>query len=299
MQLFYALNRDEKLEFKDISKLYSEWIDKTFELFLFNIYCNTEICKLSVDDGKKRKSKHLPKDIDKVFTAKLFENELIQSVANNATLNRKFKKLDFDNKVNRDYLSKIYDEYAKSEAYQKYILEGDSKEAHLETILDLYRSCRSSELYNEMMDDNYYNWSDDKSLVVGTFKKFIKAQPEEEKYFESLYPDAETVDEFGRNLLESTHKDFEKLGEIINPVIENWDHERVAILDALMLKMAVSEMLNCSSIPGKVTLNEYVEVSKKYSTPKSKEFINGVLDKILKTLTEKGEIKKEGRGLVD
>jgi N utilization substance protein B len=85
----------------------------------------------------------------------------------------------------------------------------------------------------------------------------------------------------------------------IEPTLKNWDAERVAILDMVMLKMALCELLHFPTIPTKVTLNEYVEISKLYSTDKSKEFINGILDRLMKELLEKGRIVKEGRGLIE
>jgi len=94
----------------------------SFELYLFNIYVITEICKLSLADVERRKKKHIPKDIDKAFTAKLYENETIQSIVTDKKLIKKFEKLDFENRVNPDYLSKIYDEFSKLEAYETFIL---------------------------------------------------------------------------------------------------------------------------------------------------------------------------------
>ena len=89
------------------------------------------------------------------------------------------------------------------------------------------------------------------------------------------------------------------LENLINPVLENWDSERVAIIDMILIKMGIVEMMNIKTIPTKVSLDEYVELSKNYSTDKSKEFVNGVLDKLLKNLIEQGHIIKEGRGLLE
>ena len=131
-------------------------------------------------------------------------------------------------------------------------------------------------------------------------KKTLKELPEvEATHFKAYYPDDETCKEFGEVLLTDTHKKDEELLKVIKPALENWDHERLAVIDMILLKMALVEFLECVTIPTKVTLNEYVEVSKMYSTPKSKDFINGILDKLLKDLEEEGKINKEGRGLVN
>lgn len=299
MQLLYALNRDELLTAKDLKKTYSDWIKMSYDLLLMNIYSVKEICKLALADAEKRKSKHLPKDIDKAFTPKLYENELIQSIVDDKKLAKKFADLNFESAVNKEYLSKIYDEFSKTEEYENFILTETSREGYVEIILELYRLCRNNEFFNEMLEDHLFNWKDDKSLVIGAFKKYIKAMPQDAGHFESFHPDDETIKDFGELLLNKTSTTDEELTSIISPVIKNWDNERVAVIDMILLKMGVIEMLHCKTIPEKVTINEYVEVSKKYSTPKSKEFINGVLDKISVTLNEDGKIEKEGRGLTN
>ena len=155
-------------------------------------------------------------------------------------------------------------------------------------------------MYNEVIGDAYLNWVDDKSLVIGAVKKVLKALPVEGVTFlDEYYPDDETIKEYGETLLNRTFKGDEALLGIIKPILTNWDHERLALIDMILLKMAACEMLEFPTIPAKVTLNEYVEVAKLYSTDKSKEFVNGVLDNLMKQLEDEGKLKKEGRGLVD
>ncbi|MCL4127407.1 UNVERIFIED_CONTAM: hypothetical protein GTU68_017567 [Idotea baltica] len=113
----------------------------------------------------------------------------------------------------------------------------------------------------------------------------------------SHYPSDETVNEFGFQLLEKTITGDETLLKYIQPTLNNWDSERLAIIDMILLKMATCELMGFPSIPTKVTINEYVDLAKHYSTAKSKEFINGVIDRIMKDFTESGLIQKEGRGL--
>ena len=149
------------------------------------------------------------------------------------------------------------------------------------------------------MEDQYSNWLDDKSLIVGSVKKTIRSLPGEEVFYEAYRPTADTIEEFGQELLHSVYYDDEELLEMISPVLNNWDADRVAILDMVILKMAISELTSFPTIPTKVTLNEFVEISKLYSTDKSKDFINGILDRLLKQLIKDGKISKEGRGLQD
>ena len=148
-----------------------------------------------------------------------------------------------------------------------------------------------------MTEDRYNNWADDESLVMGAMKKTLKAMPLSGPFYQEHEPSDDTVSEFGAALLTRTAQEDAALLNEIQPMLKNWDADRVAILDMIMLKMALCELLHFPTIPTKVTLNEFVEISKSYSTDKSKEFINGILDRLMKKLLEEGRIVKEGRGL--
>jgi len=148
------------------------------------------------------------------------------------------------------------------------------------------------------MEDHYGTWQDDKSVVVGSVKKTLKRVPElDDAFIKDFYPSDETVNEFGFQLLVRTLQGDQALLDLITPTLKNWDSERLAIIDMILLKMATCEFTGFESIPTKVTINEYIDIAKNYSTAKSKDFINGVLDRIMKDLEEAGSIKKSGRGL--
>lgn len=298
MQTLFALNCDQELTFENAKKTYWKSIERSYHLLLFNLFVLTEITRVAIDDGKKRKSKHLPSDLDKIFTPKFYNNDLIQSLANSTSLNKEFERLGFTNSVDTDLFKKMYKGFSKKDEYSNYLK--DENGSHIDIMLELYRYCRSNEIFTEIMEDAFINWNDDKSLVIGALKKCLKSLPSDDNdFYKSHYPDAETVKEYGEALLIKTYSDDESLLELIKPLLKNWDHDRLAVIDMILIKMAIIEMLNFETIPTKVTLNEYVEVSKMYSTPKSKDFINGILDKILKDLTEDGKIVKKGRGLVE
>ena len=203
-------------------------------------------------------------------------------------------------KVDKDHFKTIYFDFSKEDAYIQFVSKETDKEENLEMLLELFRFCRRSEFFNEIIEDQYANWEDDKSLIIGTIKKILKELPnDDENFFMVYYPDADTCKDYGEFLLLKTFEDDTALLNMIQPVLQNWDAERVAILDMIMIKMALCEFIYCPTIPTKVTLNEYVELAKNYSTSKSKEFVNGILDKLLNELTAKGLINKEGRGLLD
>lgn len=300
MQLLYSKDRDDSLNDRDLVNSYKNGIQRSYELFLFSIYVLSRITKNAKEDLEKRSSKHLPSDYDKAFTDKLHSNDLIQDIVNNKSLQKKFDSLGFANMVNEDYTKKIYVAFAKTDHYKTYITEGKTREDHIELLLELYRFCRQNEFFNEILEDAYFNWLDDKSLVVGAIKKYLKSLPSpDNSSFNNFFPEDETVKDFGENLLSQSLKNRQEIMNYIIPVLENWDHERLAIVDTILLRMALCEMLHFPTIPGKVTLNEYVELAKNYSTAKSKEFINGILDKLMKDLDSEGKLVKEGRGLVE
>jgi len=154
-----------------------------------------------------------------------------------------------------------------------------------------------------LFDEQDLNWVENKTIVKSLVNKTIKifGEPEGEEDVRLLDLSANWEDDkaFFEDLYYQTLQDDEKYEAMVATSVKNWDVERVALLDKIILKMALCEMHIFRSIPVKVTINEYIEISKLYSTPKSKQFINGVLDKMAQELTTKGDIRKSGRGLID
>lgn len=300
MQQLYSLNQDKELTFKDIKSAYRHSLLNAFHLYLLNLYSIIKVCSLAVEDATNRKKKHLKSEEDLKFSDKLYTNPLVKSLATNQFLQKRLKTDRIGEGIDEDIFRKIYKEFTKEEKYVKYIMEDDTSSENLvELLLELYRVCRRNELFNEIMDDHYSGWPDDKSLVIGAVKKTLKVLPSQADFISEHLPDDETVTEFGETLLDKTYQSNSELDQLIKPVLVNWEAERIAIIDLILIKMAITEMVNIKTIPPKVTLNEYVELAKMYSTDKSQEFVNGVLDRLLKDLQEENKIIKEGRGLLD
>lgn len=299
MQLLYSQSRDEQVTKSQLLRAYDESVEASFELLMFTLYVFVAVARCAVDDANKRKSKHRPTEEDTIFTSRLYDNTLLQSLATNPTLVNAFDKYHFASKADRDFCLRQYNEFAKLEPYKTYLVGPSSSEADMEVLLELFRFLRKDEYFNEVVEDHFANWNDDQSLVIGAMKKVIKALPVEGNFLDEHYPDKETAEEFGKTLLQKVCENEDFIRTMVDPTLKNWDPERVAVIDMILLIMAVAEFLFFPTIPTKVTLNEYVEVSKLYSTPKSKDFINGVLDRMMKTLKAEGRIQKEGRGLID
>jgi N utilization substance protein B len=300
MQLLYMLNRDEQLTPKDVVKMYKEGTWKAFELYIFQLYVLLRVAQYAEKDAEIRAAKFLPTDNDKAFDPRLSTNDCTKSLANHVDFLNLVKKYQINVGIDEDHIRSLYQSFTATQEYKDYLaIENPVTADNAKVMLDLYRFLASSDLYSDMSEDRYNNLADDESLVSGAMKKTLKNFPVSGKFFEEHEPSDATVLEFGEELLRKTCSEDQKLFADIEPTLKNWDAERVAILDMIMLKMALCELLHFPTIPTKVTLNEFVEISKIYSTDKSKEFINGILDRLMKELLEKGRIVKEGRGLIE
>ena len=298
MQMLYTMSRDKDLSLNQVLNHYRKSIKKSFDLYLFNVLQMTEVAKYSHKDAEKRASKHLPSVEDKAFTPKIYDNELMQSIVNNKCFWDLLKSRKVNELLENDTNLKYYVDFSESDEYKAYLTQSeDSEQHHKDIFLQLYRFCYSNEAFDDEMESSFPAWLDDKSLIMGSMKKTIKGLPATEDFCEAYRPTDETTVEFGEVLLEKVVTDNDDLLAIIEPALKNWDADRVAIIDMILLKMALSELISFPSIPTKVTLNEFVEISKLYSTDKSKDFINGILDRLMKQLDKDGKIKKEGRGL--
>ncbi|SNR73447.1 transcription antitermination factor NusB [Hymenobacter mucosus] len=152
------------------------------------------------------------------------------------------------------------------------------------------------------IEEDDLNWEENRSIVKNLVVKTIKMLDEaadENLELMSLSANWKEDREFAESLYQQTLQDDEKYEKLIAESVQNWDVERVALTDKILLKMALCEMHLFRAIPVKVTINEYIEISKIYSTPKSKQFVNGILDKLAQDLTASGAIRKSGRGLLD
>ena len=298
MQLLYAMTNDNELKTSEILKLYNQRIQQSYNLYLFNLATTGTVSDFAKKDKEKRITKLLPTDADVNFLPKLAINELTSSINQHEDFARELTINDIDVDLDESTIKSVYSEFTKTKEYKTYQENQDSKaEDDKAVLLALYKFCLSNELFEDVVDDRYSNWEDDKSLVVGAIKRTIKALPLVNETYEQFRPNHETTQEFGAVLLENVLEKNNDLLDIIKPNLKNWDADRVAIIDMILLKMAIAELLNFPSIPTKVTLNEYVEIAKSYSTDKSKDFINGILDRLMKKLEQDGQISKQGRGL--
>ncbi len=298
MQMLYSMSQDKTLVVEDVIRRYRLSIEKSYDLYLFTLLSLIRTAEYANHDKAKKMAKLLPSDQDKSFTAVLAENPAILSLSQNEGLNDLFRRRKLKNRMEQDNIRLFYQELVKTEEYKQYSRQTTfADQDHIEMLLLLFKLLVNNEGYNDFLEDNFSNWIDDESLVVGAVKKTLKALPADSGFYLEHKPTGETVEDFGEELLRQVIEEDTDLLALIEPTLRNWDVDRVAVIDMILLKMAVCELTSFPSIPTKVTLNEFVEISKLYSTDKSKDFINGILDRLMKQLEEAGKIKKEGRGL--
>jgi transcription antitermination protein NusB len=300
MQLLYMLNRDEQLTFPDVVKQYNDGIWKAYELYLYHLWLQLKVSQYAEKDAVNKAAKLLPSEEDKVFKPILYSNPCTQSLANHVGFLNSVAQYKLNEGIDDDLVRKLYQDFSDTPEYKTYLaLSEPSNDDHVKMQLELYRFLSNHDLFIEMTEDRFTNLQDDESLVVGAIKKSLKSMPVSGEFYKEHAPSDETVREFGEQLLRKTCQEDAALFNHIDPTLKNWDSERVAILDMIMLKMALCELLHFPTIPTKVTLNEFVEISKVYSTDKSKDFINGILDRLMKKLQKEEQIVKEGRGLIE
>ena len=300
LDLLFAKGLDESLTYNEALNRYNNGLRKSYELYLYSLQQLVATARQARRDARQRKAKLRPTEADATFDARLYDNELVRSITTNEELQKLVKRHQIDVLIDEDIARKVYQEYVESKEHQAYQdTEQPTQEDHIKALLRLYRASLDNEVYQDYLDDRYYNWEQDKSLIIGAIKKTIKSLPLTAREVLEYEPGEEATRDLGEELLGYAFKQDEDLIELIKPNLKNWDINRIATIDLCLIKMALCELMYFPSIPTKVTINEYVDISKSYSTPKSKEFINGILDSLNKQLQEEGRVVKSGRGLVE
>ncbi len=211
-------------------------------------------------------------------------------------------KLPFTWSKHGEMFSHIFKDIVQYDFFIEYnIFDHPTAEQQKEFLTNLYEFLFNEfELFDSAMEEEYVFWNDDSADILKTIVKHIDHFYTAGKLKFELINNKQKEDiEFGKELFEKCIIEKESLDELTQKNSPNWDPERLTLTDMLMLRMALCEFLHFETIPPKVSINEYLDIAKAYSTPKSHLFINGVLDKLRITLSESGKIKKTGRGLVN
>jgi N utilization substance protein B len=303
MQTIYAFKGGESDDFSPNQKFLLFSIDNMYNLYLLIISLLIEVQKRAEEDLQKKQNKHLATAEDRNPNRKFVNNEVLLQLSENLQLKNQLEANKIDHwSLDSEYVDVIFKAITSSDLYKTYLQTRTSDfREDKEFIVDIFKDviAPNEKLY-EYIEDKNLTWLDDLPTINTTILKLLrKAKPSnpDNHFVPKLYKDSEDK-QFAIDLFKKTILNRTALNKEIELKTQNWDSDRIANVDFVLLQMAICELKNFPSIPVKVTINEYLEIAKEYSTPKSSVFINGILDKLVKEYQENGTLNKIGRGLV-
>lgn len=277
-------------------------IDRIYDLYLYLILSFAEVkvhAERKIEEGK---NKMRPSDEELSPNLKLVDNKII-SILENSTELRKIAegaKINWVGDEHQEMFRKMMNHIKESETYFEYMNNGEQGfEEDRAFAIELFKEeiANFSGIYS-FFEEKSIHWLDDIDLACNMVVKTIKNFSEEgENEILPLYKDKKDEQEFVKMLLKGTIEKNLESEKLIDELTSNWELDRIAKMDVILMKMAIAELQIFTNIPAKVTLNEYIEISKFYSTPKSNGFINGILDQAIGRLEKEGKMSKIGRGL--
>ncbi|MBU2929945.1 transcription antitermination factor NusB [Winogradskyella psychrotolerans] len=303
MQSMYAFKGTESDDLIKEQKFLLHSLDSMYDLYLALLALLTELHKKSKDHNEKRQNKLVKSDADKNLNLKFQENQLLHLISSNKMLQEtiEYRKLNYWD-LDFEYVDILFKAILKSDIYEAYTADSETSfKKDKSFIIDVFTEiiAPNEKLY-DFFEDKKLTWVDDLPVVNTAMLKVLrklKLTSPETALLPDLYKDDDDK-EFAIELFKKTFLNSSKFAEEISKKTTNWDAERLASLDGVLLKMALCEFQKFPSIPHKVTINEYLEIAKEYSTPKSSLFINGILDKIVKEYQSENIHLKTGRGLM-
>lgn len=306
LQILYGFFQSEDQDTLKSEKVLFSSIEKMYDLYIYFMLTFEEMVNFAERRIEDRKNKVSPSHDDLHPNMKFVENQVFQTLMKNIELKRssEVRKVNWVGAVKNDLMRKLFVTISKSETYLRYMETTDTTfEEDKEFAVKLFKTeIANFDLLHDYFENESIYWLDDIDLVCSMVLKTIKQmQHDSDANMEliPLYKDEDDERQFITTLFRTTLKNDKENDKLIDELTQNWDLDRIAKMDIILLKMAITELQALSSIPKKVTLNEYIEISKWYSTPKSQVFINGILDKAMELLEKDGKVKKSGRGLVN
>ncbi len=304
LQSLYAYFQSNSGDIRQHEKNLLHSIDMVYEMYIWMLSLISEIIGYAAIDAEERANKFLPTEEDLNADVKLLSNRFVLALAQNNEYLTALKKYKVSWGFEPELIKSLFIILKSTPEYLEYLKKTDDT---LYTDKDIIKFIfkkviLKSQIAEQVFEDKFIYWPVDKevlqALIAKTFKNFSNDDYKQNKLAE-VTGNWEEDREFIVSLFEQSiryNNDYQKL---ISDKTKNWEPDRIAMMDTLLMKMAITEFVNFSSVPVKVTINEYLEISKEFSTPKSNTFINGILDKILFELKEQHKINKIGRGLME
>ncbi len=272
-------------------RLLQKQTDASRHLFIYLLYVLTEIGRYSETDALKRASKNLPSAQDLNVNTKLSGNEFLWKILESASF-KKAVNVDKPNLIadSSNQIKKLYQKLAETDEYKNYIsLQSRERKSEKDIITFIFTDLMlPDESFTSHVEEHFTNWDDDAEMMSQLMLNFLQ-KPGNYNVQEMV---SKEKWDFAKNLLTTSLEKRDYALELIKPKLKNWDAERIAVLDMILMEMGVCELLFFETIPTKVTINEYIDLAKAYSTPQSGHFVNGILDGIHKDLLSQNKIHK-------
>lgn len=301
-QILYAQFSKKEVDFSAAYSELQKSANKTQDLYFLILRLMVEMKEFGLNRIEINKNKQLATAEDLAPKTAFVDNKIL-SIIENSLQYQRFERANIHNWSNHeDIIEKSYQALVKSEVYKDYLNKPEQSLKDDKQIITyiLEVIIGESEEMIDALEEMCIYWTEDFEFVINNVLKLIRTLKEtdaEDKLFSNVYKN-EDDKQFAYNLLKYTLQDHKKHVDLIEKYSKNWEIERIMQVDTLLMEMALTELINMPSIPVKVSLDEYIELSKYYSSEKSKIFINGILDKVISELKSSEKINKAGRGLI-
>lgn len=284
-------------------------IDSIYDLYIYLLSALLETTDIARNLMTDARLKFLPTQEEINPNTKFIDNLFIHQLNANRDLRKHINRLKINWADDKDLFRRLFINFRETDTYINYMTSKESGyKEDKEIIVNLLTTgLLASDPFVSLFEEKNIYWTDDMDTAVMMVLKTVKKWSKSTDEFQTLPPLLVSPDEEGDDLIQDfvlklfrkTIINSEEYAVLIAKYADNWEFDRIAILDVILFKMALAEFMEFPSIPVKVTINEYIEISKEYSTPKSRQFINGLLDKIAVDLKKEGKINKMGRGLIE
>jgi len=291
MQAIYTLSTlEQSVKPGEPVKLLRKHFDQSQELFLYLTYFLTEVAGYAETDAYVRSTKHLPTKEDLNVNTKIAGNEILWRIKEDLSYQQEIAKAKPGQRLDKELVKKIYLQLVDTPEYKQYISTDERNSKDEKAILEFIfnQLLLPNDAFIAHLEENFMNWDDDADMVVQLIDGLLQ-KPNAINFGEVISPDKW---DFAKSLITTVLEKQEHLETFIIPKLKNWDAERIATLDMIIMKMGVAEFLYFETIPPKVTINEYIDIAKEYSTQQSGQFVNGILDNIHKELVQQGKLQK-------
>jgi transcription antitermination protein NusB len=296
MQALYSFFQHEKADMAFFEKELFKSLDKIFELYLSILALLDDLHHVSLVMVDENKNKHLPNQSDLNPNLKFVNNALLVSLTNNIEFKTQIEKRKISWQNEADVVRKIFNEIKNGELFKTYLTSGISSVDRNFIVTLITKHLSENEVLISLFEEKNLHWADDTFVAFNSVIRHFEDFKGEFK-LQRLLKDEQDDLEFMSTVFKKTIIYKPQFEELIDKHTQNWEIERIANMDKLLMEMALAEILYLPNIPIKASLNEYIDISKDYSTPNSKVFVNGVLDKIIAELKRDNKINKTGRGL--